>query len=233
MLRKLINFLKTEKKANAIASGNTTDNSTKIVVNNKEYLIEKSVTLPIQHTPSDVKIYGWCIECRWRRNNGEWYNWFNYWNHKIYQSRESAIDASIKISKSFNDREFEYRVAALYKMEMMQYREYKIDQLLNNNQKTTEKVMTTYKLKEDQVITYPNSTYTYKKNTLFIKRGKYDVIMCATPTKPTRFLGNSRLDDFLKNGLVEEVDILNEKWYHPHLIKPIKDKVLAELKNKN
>ena len=49
----------------------------------------------------------------------------------------------------------------------MQYREYKIDQLLNNNQKTTEKVMTTYKLKEDQVITYPNSTHTLIKRTHF------------------------------------------------------------------
>ena len=41
-----------------LISGNTTDNSTKIVVNNKEYLIEKSVTLPNTKAHQTLKYMG-------------------------------------------------------------------------------------------------------------------------------------------------------------------------------
>ncbi len=70
-------------------------------INGKEYAISDSQIIKIQSVADDVQIYGWSLEFRYKDSSGEWYSWSTYWNHRIYVSRESALDAATKIPKYF------------------------------------------------------------------------------------------------------------------------------------
>lgn len=199
-------------------------------INNKEYAIADSQLIKIQAVADDVQIYGWSLEVRWKDNKGEFYNWSTYWNHRIYVSRSSALDAATKVFPSYNNG-YEWRIVPLYKMNEPQFRDYKIDQLLRPN--TVERKPKVYeikawKVKEDCEIFYErtNKTFKYKKGTLFIQMEDGNIKSIKDQT--TGMSHNDRhqlFNDLIKNEQVEEVNIQNEKWAHPHLCKELKTKI--------
>jgi hypothetical protein len=205
-------------------------------INNKEYAIADSQLIKIQAVADDVNLYGWSLEVRWKDNKGEWYSWMTYWNHRIYTSRSSALDAATKIYPSYHDG-YEWRIVPIYKMTEPEYREYKIDQLLMPNRVNKEpKVyeIKAWKVKEDCEITYErnNRTYKYSKSTLFIQMEDGNIRLVKNSTESNSIIHSQArmiLDDLIKNEQVEEVNIKNEKWAHPHLCKELKKKI----KNKN
>jgi hypothetical protein len=205
-------------------------------INNKEYAIADSQLIKIQAVADDVNLYGWSLEVRWKDNKGEWYSWMTYWNHRIYTSRSSALDAATKIYPSYHNG-YEWRIVPIYKMTEPEYREYKIDQLLMPNRVNKEpKVyeIKAWKVKEDCEITYErnNRTYKYSKSTLFIQMEDGNIRLVKNSTESNSIINSQArmiLDDLIKNEQVEEVNIKNEKWSHPHLCKELKKKI----KNKN
>jgi hypothetical protein len=67
---------------------------------------------------------------------------------------------------------------------------------------------------------------------LFYRLGT-EVLLIATPTLPQEFFYVYQFDTMKRDGLVEEVDLLKEKWIHPHLYKPIKEELLTHIKTNN
>jgi hypothetical protein len=201
-------------------------------INNKVYAIADSQLIKIQAVADDVHLYGWSLEVRWKDSKGEFYSWTTYWNHRIYTSRSSALDAATKIYPSFHDG-YEWRIVPIYKMTEPEYRDYKIDQLLMPNRANKEpKVyeIKAWKVKEDCEITYErnNRTYKYSKSTLFIQMEDGNIRLVKNSTESNSIIhSNARmiLDDLIKNEQVEEVNIKNEKWAHPHLCKELKRKI--------
>ena len=201
-------------------------------INNKEYAIADSQLIKIQAVADDVHLYGWSLEVRWKDNKGEWYSWMTYWNHRVYTSRSSALDAATKIYPSFHDG-YEWRIVPIYKMTEPEYRDYKIDQLLMPNRANKEpKVyeIKAWKVKEDCEITYErnNRTYKYSKSTLFIQMEDGNIRLVKNSTESNSIIhlhARMILDDLIKNEQVEEVNIKNEKWAHPHLCKELKRKI--------
>ena len=201
-------------------------------INNKEYAIADSQLIKIQAVADDVHLYGWSLEVRWKDNKGEWYSWMTYWNHRIYTSRSSALDAATKIYPSYHNG-YEWRIVPIYKMTEPEYREYKIDQLLMSNRANKEpKVyeIKAWKVKEDCEITYErnNRTYKYSKSTLFIQMEDGNIRVVKNSTDRNSIIyqhARMILDDLIKNEQVEEVNIKNEKWAYPHLCKELKIKI--------
>ena len=201
-------------------------------INNKEYAIADSQLIKIQAVADDVHLYGWSLEVRWKDNKGEWYSWMTYWNHRVYTSRSSALDAATKVYPRSSPG-YEWRIVPLYKMNEPEYREYKIDQLLTPNRVNKEpKVyeIKAWKVKEDCEITYErnNRTYKYSKSTLFIQMEDGNIRLVKNSTESNSIIHSHArmiLDDLIKNEQVEEVNIKNEKWAHPHLCKELKKKI--------
>jgi hypothetical protein len=201
-------------------------------INNKEYAIADSQLIKIQSVADDVHLYGWSLEVRYRMSGGEFCSWFTYWNHRVYTSRSSALDAATKVYTS-SSPSYEYRIVPIYKMTEPEYRDYKIDLLLTPNRVSKEpKVyeIKAWKVKEDCEITYErnNRTYKYSKNTLFIQMedGNIRVVKNSNERNSTIYKHATMiLEDLIKNEQVEEVNIKNEKWAHPHLCKELKKKI--------
>ena len=230
---KLFNLFK-KKKATPVAPVKNHFNSETMTytINNKEYAIADSQLIKVQAVAEDVNLYGWSLEVRWKDNKGEWYSWMTYWNHRIYTSRSSALDAATKIYPSYHNG-YEWRIVPIYKMTEPEYREYKIDQLLMPNRANKEpKVyeIKAWKVKEDCEITYErnNRTYKYSKSTLFIQMEDGNIRLVKNSTESNSIIHSQArmiLDDLIKNEQVEEVNIQNEKWAHPHLCKELKKKI--------
>ena len=230
---KLFNLFK-KKKATPVAPVKNHFNSETMTytINNKEYAIADSQLIKVQAVADDVHLYGWSLEVRWKDNKGEWYSWMTYWNHRIYTSRSSALDAATKIYPSYHNG-YEWRIVPIYKMTEPEYREYKIDQLLMPNRVNKEpKVyeIKAWKVKEDCEITYErnNRTYKYSKSTLFIQMEDGNIRLVKNSTESNSIIHSHArmiLDDLIKNEQVEEVNIKNEKWAHPHLCKELKRKI--------
>ena len=230
---KLFNLFK-KKKATPVAPVKNHFNSETMTytINNKEYAIADSQLIKVQAVADDVHLYGWSLEVRWKDNKGEWYSWMTYWNHRIYTSRSSALDAATKIYPSYHNG-YEWRIVPIYKMTEPEYREYKIDQLLMPNRANKEpKVyeIKAWKVKEDCEITYErnNRTYKYSKSTLFIQMEDGNIRLVKNSTESNSIIHSHArmiLDDLIKNEQVEEVNIKNEKWAHPHLCKELKRKI--------
>jgi hypothetical protein len=202
-------------------------------VNNKDYVIEDSFPIKIQAQAGDVQVYGYTLEVRWKSQNDDWYDWMTYWNHRIYVSRSSALDAAIKVFPSYN-KGYEWRITPLYKMTEPQYRDYKIDQLLSSAPNREPKVyeIRAWKVKEDcQIVSdKTNKISNYKKGQIFIQKENGEVIFIKDPNTPLNYYERSKLhNNLIPEGKVQEVEIGNEKWVHPHLCKELKTKI----KNKN
>jgi len=230
---KLFNLFK-KKKATPVAPVRNHFNSETMTytINNREYAIADSQLIKIQAVADDVQIYGWTLEFRYKDSQGEWYSWSTYWNNRIYLSRSSALDAATKIYPSYRE-DYEFRILPLYKMTEPEYRDYKIDQLLIPNRVSREpKVyeIKVWKVKEDCEITYERNkmTYKYKKATLFIQMEDGNIRIVKNSIEPNSIIHSHAkmiLDDLIQNEQVEEVNIQNEKWAHPHLCKELKTKI--------
>jgi hypothetical protein len=198
-------------------------------INNKVYAIADSQLIKIQAVADDVHLYGWSLEVRWKDSKGEFYSWTTYWNHRIYTSRSSALDAATKIYPSFHDG-YEWRIVPIYKMTEPEYRDYKIDQLLSSTPNKNPKIyeIKAWKVKEDCEIFYERTknTFKYKKGTLFIQMEDGNVRSIKDQTSGINYHDRYQLfNNLIVENLVEEVNIQNEKWAHPHLCKELKKKI--------
>jgi len=230
---KLFNLFK-KKKATPVAPVKNHFNSETMTytINNKEYAIADSQLIKIQAVADDVHLYGWSLEVRWKDSKGEFYSWSTYWNHRVYTSRSSALDAATKIYPNYSNG-YEYRIVPLYKMTEPEYRDYKIDQLLIPNRVNKEpKVyeIKAWKVKENCEVKYKNTNiiYKYSKNTLFIQMEDGNIRIVKNSIDPNSIIythARMVLDDLIKDERVEEVNIQNEKWAHPHLCKELKTKI--------
>jgi hypothetical protein len=231
---KLFNLLKKKKSTPTpvVPTKNHYNSETmNYTINNREYAIADSQLIKVQAVADDVHLYGWSLEVRYM-SGGEFCSWFTYWNHRVYTSRSSALDAATKVYTSSSPG-YEYRIVPIYKMTEPEYRDYKIDLLLTPNRVNKEpKVyeIKAWKVKEDCEITYErnNRTYKYSKNTLFIQMEDGNIRVVKNSTERNSVIyQHSRmiLDDLIKNEQVEEVNIKNEKWAYPHLCKELKIKI--------
>ena len=73
--------------------------------------------------------------------------------------------------------------------------------------------------------------YKLRVTTNGMEKGRiiYEDLILATPTKPTRYNGGKYILSWNKENF-EEVELENEKWIHPHLIKPLKNILFGRLK---
>lgn len=238
---KLFNLFK-KKKATPVAPTTPVKNhfnseTMNYTINNREYAIADSQLIKVQAVADDVHLYGWSLEVRYRMSGGEFCSWFTYWNNRIYNSRSSALDASTKVYTSSSPG-YEYRIVPLYKMTEPEYRDYKIDLLLTPNRVNKEpKVyeIKAWKSKNDIEVEVPNKypsnkpyLYKCKKNTMFIQMEDGNIRIVKNSTEPKSIMyEHSRyiLEYLIENELVEEVNIQNEKWAHPHLCKELKKKI--------
>lgn len=194
-------------------------------INGKRFAIADRMNIKVQASADDVQVYGWTLEVRWK-HNGEWHQWMTYWNHRIYQTRQSALDAAIKVYPSYH-KDYEWRITPLYKMNEPQFRDYQIDQLLNNTLQKKSKEIKAWKVIEDYEETKSNNhKIKVKKGTIFIQLENGNILRSGTTSEPTSYgLGYLLRNYLLPKGKVEEIDIRNEKWIHPHLCKELKTKL--------
>jgi hypothetical protein len=199
-------------------------------INGKRFAIADSMNIKVQASAENVQVYGWTLEVRWKHDGG-WYPWMTYWNHRIYQTRQSALDAATKVYPSYQ-KDYEWRIAPLYKMNEPQFRDYQIDQLLNDNthQKKSKEIKA-WRVIEDYEETHSNNQplqhkIKVKKGTIFIQLENGNIIRAGTTSEPTSYRSGYLLNIFLlPKGKVKEIDIRNEKWIHPHLCKELKNKL--------
>lgn len=191
-------------------------------INGKRFAISESMNIKVQASADDVQVYGWTLEVRWK-HNGEWHQWMTYWNHRIYQSRQSALDAAIKVYPSHH-KDYEWRIAPLYKMNEPQWRDYQIDQLLYESPyQNRKKEIKAWRVTEDFEKVFINNTKVkVKKGSIFIQLENGQIVKAATSSEPTEYRAAYLIKHHLK---VEEIDIRNEKWIHPHLCKELKTKL--------
>ena len=199
-----------------------------ISVNGKNYVVEETTKVNVQSSPDDIVPYGWTLEMRTDSNSF----WFPYWNSKIYQSRLSAISASVQIGESLS-KKYEFRVSALYRMDTIQYRNITIDKLLSDTPLVTKYPLKFWKVIDDVSVEYKHGlnnsqigVYEFKKGTLYIQMENGNIFTSATPTKVGMMTGSYYLKNVLiPKNYVSEIDIMNEKWYHPHLPIELKEKL--------
>jgi len=187
-------------------------------INGKRYAVSDNMNFKVQGQDNDIHVYGWTLEIRFRDSNGELYpNWSTYYNNRIYQSMSSAIDAALKVSQ-LGKRNSEWRVLPLYKMSQNEFRDYKIDQLIYGDEKKEGELKTWKLVKETDY-------YKYKKGTIFIQFEDGRLQRAANRTEPTASISKQQFQHLLSIGSIEEINIQNEKWIHPHLVKELKMKI--------
>jgi len=190
-------------------------------VNNKEYLIEKS-ELVIQVGENEGLVpYGYTIEQKYKN-----LNWYTYWTNTIYSSLQSSLNAIIQIPKGSEE---EYRVVPLYRLQGSTLREYKINEVLGE-QKTKEqrlKEIKSWKSKSDFEY-YPigfKKPYFVKRGSVFIQLENGNIIKSGQTEKTIRYWKND-IKEYLENSdLFEEIELKDEKWLYPHLLKELKNKI--------
>ena len=93
---------------------------------------EQKVEVAEEYNDECVKVYGWVIEVRYQYSNNV-DKWYNYANHKVYSTKQTALDAAIQArvpnGKVYNDK-FEWRVAPVYRIEQNYYRTIAINQII-------------------------------------------------------------------------------------------------------
>jgi hypothetical protein len=176
----------------------------------------------IQEPKPLSKVYGWTVELRRKSHSSE--DWFINYKNKIYGSQNVALDAAIKIINDFRQKGsnanyfHDFKIIPIYKMDDSEYREWKIDQIIDKTESTDNKKIKSWKLKED-VLYYRSE---YKSGTIFIELSNGCII---TPNEsiPSRRVSKSFIHKHI--NILEEIDIIDEKWVHPHLLKELKLKL--------
>ncbi len=196
------------------------------IINGKRYVSDDTIICKVQTQSDDVEIYGWTLQSRYELLSHGWTQWTSESNNRIYQSRSSAIDAAIKIFKNKSDR-YEWRISPLYVMSQPQFRDYKIDRLLSEDNPKKADEMKTWRVIEDKTITNQHGYKTsYKKDDIYIQIGDSIIKSATCKDRHYHCWGNEYL--ILKKDMTqicEEIDIKNEKWIYPHLTKELKLKL--------
>ncbi len=78
----------------------------------------------------DLYIYGWIIEYKLISNEKD--QWLNHWNHKIYNSKESALDS---INQSGGYSLFFYRIKPMYTFKNNGWRNHIINKIIKEDKK--------------------------------------------------------------------------------------------------
>lgn len=186
----------------------------------RDYLVEDFSTVKVQSVDNDIRPYGWVIEMKWKKYNS---HWTTYYTNKIYNSNSSAMSALICIKNLWNNnKEYDFRITAIYAMDQNFYRNYKINQLVDENQSPVKKYeLKAWKANQD------NDTYKLKKDrTVFIQLENGRIIRAGGPTDST-MEGSRKLlfDELMPKGMVQETELKDEKWLYPHLLKELKVKI--------
>lgn len=192
----------------------------KYKVNNKEFLVEEVSHVEIQDYVEDIKIYGWTLEYKSRYSGNKEF-WHMSWTNRIYCSKQAALNAVIQTGMKE-----EFRISPLYKMEGGVLRDYKISQVLCDKPERKKQEIKAWKLKEDFKFTY-NGNITHKRGSVFIEMENGSIIKSGVNT-PTIHYWNRDLKHHLSNkDLFEEVNLKDEKWLYPHLLKELKVKLVS------
>jgi hypothetical protein len=194
-------------------------------INNKEYLVEEVSHIEIQDPVEHTKIYGWTLEynSKYYNNSNQKEFWHMSWTNRIYNSRQSALNAAIQTGMKE-----EFRISPLYKMEGGFLRDYKISQVLDDKPKKDKKFeIKAWKLKVDDFI-YPyndRNKESHKKGSIFIQLENGTIVKSGCISKSLRYWRNDIKKQLSNKELFEEVDLKDEKWLHPHLLKELKVKI--------
>jgi hypothetical protein len=188
-----------------------------IKINNKTYVFDdaKSFTSSIQLKDSDRSIYGYGIEVKYQNTN--WIQW-----NKLYSSYGTTIDAIIKLKKVYGG---EFRVIPLYKLDNSDFRDFKINQILSNeeeedkNKPKKEVKIEFYICKEEFDYKFFYTNVKVLKGSIVISYiGNYYLI-----NNPSQKIEN--LYDFKKYiHNFTDINLENIK-YKPHFPKMIKEKL--------
>jgi hypothetical protein len=193
-------------------------------VNKKEYLIESGELIvnlsEIDETYSKL-VYGYSIEVNWSGDLKSENNWHTYYTNKIYCSEKSAIDAILQIPKTGKES---FRLVTLYRMSNMDFREYKINKILDsevNSLNNTNLKPKAWKAKQDFNIDH----FFIKRGSIFVKLGNRII----QSSKTQRTINFKYLNKHLKNSeFFEEIELKDEKWLYPHLLKEFKEALLND-----
>lgn len=189
-------------------------------VDGNDYSIDDFDVIKVQSVDNDIKPYGWVIEIKWNKYDDSWQTYFT---NKIYNSHSSAMLAAISVKKLFK-MTHDFRITAIYAMDQNFYRNYKINELLSESSKAKKFELKAWKMKED--LTTPSKLKLVNGETVFIQLENGRIIKSGTPTEETSS-GFRRLlfDNLIPNNLVEEIELKDEKWLYPHLLKELKNKI--------
>jgi len=111
-------------------------------------------------------------------------------------------------------------------MDDQEIRDYKIDLLLKDNPQKKQFEIKAWKVIDDCEVEYTYGKYKYKKGTLFIQLEDGHIINLKDRTSKIDRNNDYQLkNDLIPRGLVKEVDIQDEKWSYPHLLKELRGKI--------
>jgi hypothetical protein len=192
-------------------------------IDGQDYSIDDFDIVKVQSIDNDIRPYGYTIEINYRYNDRD--NWYTYHTNKIYISHSSAMSALISVKK-FDQGNHDFRITAIYAMDQNFYRNYKINKLFDENQPPVKKYeLKAWRLNKDFMTN--NGQKLSKDKSVFIQLENGRIIRAATPNDPTsdgtyrRFL----FEELIPKGLVEEIELKDEKWLYPHLLKELKTKI--------
>lgn len=63
---------------------------------------------------AEYELVGWQLQFRYKPNNGEFIRWQDYWNHKLYNSEKSAMEAANNSCFKNGYKDAEFRCRPLY-----------------------------------------------------------------------------------------------------------------------
>lgn len=210
------NLFKNETKENSYI-----EHSYKI--NGKDWVVDESMSFKVQSSSENIRIYGYTLEFRYPYNSQgieTWTQWYTYCTNKIYNSPTSASQAGIQSSKIFKGSE--WRIMPLYVMDQQQFRDFKINRLFNDGKDESKYEIKGWKVKDD---IDDGEGFQYRKNTLFIQLENGTIIYLSNKTDKTKYDYRHHLKKLIDNKEVDEVNIKDEKWAYPHLLKELKLKL--------
>ena len=181
-------------------------------VNGKEHITEEITTYQCEDPNPDMDVYGWVIEFKFKDSD----IWSNYWTNKIYNSKSSAENALIQIPK-YNLQE-EYRILPLYRLQGSTLREFKLKQILGEVKEKKPQELKAWKSLKD----FERHGKKHKRGSVFIQLENGTIVKSGQNEK-TVYMWNSDFKLKLKEKkLFEEIELKDEKWLHPHLLKEVK-----------
>jgi hypothetical protein len=192
----------------------------KYKIKGTEYLVEEVSHIEIQDSFPETKIYGWTLEYKSRYSSSEEF-WHTSWTNRIYNSRQSALNAAIQTGMKE-----EFRISPLYKMDGGALRDYKISQILDDKPKRDNKFeIRAWKLKVDEFI-YPEHNKTpHKRGSVFVQLENGSIIKSGYTSKSIHYWSSDIKRHLSNKDLFEEIELKDEKWLYPHLLKELKNKL--------